>query len=546
MANIPLKTLTFPGLNDTYTIPQIDTTLAVSGKAADAKATGDAISDVVEDVTAIEQTLPSIENVSLASFATDTASGAIATFPDGADSVPVKALTVEIEPVQDLHGYDAPWPEGGGKNLLKITTSSATGSGITRTVYEDGTIKLDGTATALYVPTIGFIDPGTYILNGCPQGGGESTYRIDVRKDSDGTTQAVDYGSGSSSFTITEPCHVCIRVPNGATVSNVVFKPMVRLASESDATFAPYSNICPITGWSQAKVTRTGKNLLDPNILTVFGATYVSSIDYATEGKVPVKPSMQYVLSFSGSVGDGRILQYDASGNLIGNAISFTSQPYYFTTDARCVSIGFRYKFTETSGATVADSKAQMELGSTASDYEPYQGHTYTIDLSGTRYGGTLDVGTGVLTVDTVGKVFNGTEEWGVTGYVAYTAFPDGFVQQTSSDNSKSSHFVISGSSVNNESAVGKYDEFGSLRFNRTINGSLLDLDGWKSYLSTQNTNGTPVTVINKLATPQTVQLTAEEVTTLLGQNCIFADCGDVAVEYRADVKLYIDKLLNA
>lgn len=41
MANIPLKSIKFPGLSDTYTVPQIDATLTTSGKAADAKVTGD-------------------------------------------------------------------------------------------------------------------------------------------------------------------------------------------------------------------------------------------------------------------------------------------------------------------------------------------------------------------------------------------------------------------------------------------------------------------------------------------------------------------------
>lgn len=46
MANKPLKSITFPGLRDTYTIPQIDPTLSQSGQAADAKKTGDEISEL--------------------------------------------------------------------------------------------------------------------------------------------------------------------------------------------------------------------------------------------------------------------------------------------------------------------------------------------------------------------------------------------------------------------------------------------------------------------------------------------------------------------
>lgn len=55
MANIPLNSIQFPGLNDTYTIPQIDDTLAVAGKAADAKKVGDEISDLKSATAAQEE-----------------------------------------------------------------------------------------------------------------------------------------------------------------------------------------------------------------------------------------------------------------------------------------------------------------------------------------------------------------------------------------------------------------------------------------------------------------------------------------------------------
>lgn len=53
MANVALKSIKFPGLTDTYTVPQIDSTLAVTGKAADAKATGDRLSAVSDAFDAL-------------------------------------------------------------------------------------------------------------------------------------------------------------------------------------------------------------------------------------------------------------------------------------------------------------------------------------------------------------------------------------------------------------------------------------------------------------------------------------------------------------
>lgn len=63
MANKPLQSIKFPGLADTYTVPQIDDTLTQAGQAADAKKVGDKITGLKEDLNIVNGlTLTIVEN----------------------------------------------------------------------------------------------------------------------------------------------------------------------------------------------------------------------------------------------------------------------------------------------------------------------------------------------------------------------------------------------------------------------------------------------------------------------------------------------------
>ena len=54
MANKNLKSIKFPGLTDTYVVPQVDDTLTQTGRPADAKKTGDEIDALKEDLKTVD------------------------------------------------------------------------------------------------------------------------------------------------------------------------------------------------------------------------------------------------------------------------------------------------------------------------------------------------------------------------------------------------------------------------------------------------------------------------------------------------------------
>ena len=131
-----------------------------------------------------------------------------------------------------------------GKNLINNIETTQTINGITYTVNDDGSVLVNGTATALTILNIignnTFTLPaGIYTLSGCPSGGSNSTYRLDIN---DGArTEWRDYGN-SSAFALTEDTlirNVRIRIASGATIDNLLFKPMLEKGSQA-TPYSPY------------------------------------------------------------------------------------------------------------------------------------------------------------------------------------------------------------------------------------------------------------------------------------------------------------------
>ena len=100
----------------------------------EAQALVDGISGKVEQIDSNTERIESLEDDIYKPYAVDSASGAVASFTDGADGLPLKSLVVDINPVQDTSGGD-PSPENicpisgwtqvdveqSGKNLFDYT-----------------------------------------------------------------------------------------------------------------------------------------------------------------------------------------------------------------------------------------------------------------------------------------------------------------------------------------------------------------------------------------------------------------------------------------
>lgn len=139
MANVPLSSLKFPGLSDTYTIPQIDNTLSIAGKAADAKATGDAIADLFKN---IKDTIPS-----------NTVSGHIAHFEDATGDLLLKDLTVNID--YNANGWTGATLTKTGQNMVQFApVDYSSRYGVNYSITSEGKLTIAGTATSNSQPYV--------------------------------------------------------------------------------------------------------------------------------------------------------------------------------------------------------------------------------------------------------------------------------------------------------------------------------------------------------------------------------------------------------
>ena len=466
---------------------------------------------------------------------TQTYAGGLVTFT-ATDRASISSLSVPFSPIQDLHGYANPWPAGGGKNLLNPSLLSFQSSGY---VWTD------------YYSTIGAISvsPSTDYVLSFKQGIGDGRiYQFDSDGNQVGTE--ISFTNPAKSFSTESNCvkiSFRYKVLDHVRPTVDTSEPMLELGTSS-TTFSPYSNICPITGRTGLSVYRTGKNMCVPDLANgQIGSNggYSSNTSRLTNA---VHVDNAYVSNTYLSAGtytlsvDGltqcTVLTKDASANIIDNfATAWHGLPYTFTMTAA----GYVFFTVKKSSGDLNpdDYKAQIESGSTATTYEPYNGNTYAVDWAteaGTVYGGTLDVVTGVLTVDK--KYFTQSGDvllfgnWGHYNAPLYyflidTTIPIKIYADTQDDGYILTNYFSASTGIgpdrmkNNEIRT-RYDIPDRLYFRWDSAGSLADINA----AFAEN----PLQIVAELATPLTYQLTPQEVETLVGTNNVWSTGDSVSV----------------
>ena len=196
---------------------------------------------------------------------------------------------VQFSPKQDLHGYASPWPAGGGVNKLPPQNISGSMSDVVASTDGD-VLTLNGTASA-YGQALSdstfTLPAGTYYLKEfvvSGTGAGVSpSYQL---RSVDGLTIYANIYQANE-FTLASDTEVKLRYvyQSGAVFTNYKIRAMLVVGSTAPTTYSPYSNICPIQGWTGAEVyiEPTYDPTATPKASVSFGDTYYGgTVDLTT------------------------------------------------------------------------------------------------------------------------------------------------------------------------------------------------------------------------------------------------------------------------
>lgn len=341
--------------------------------------------------------------------------------------------------------------------------------------------------------------------------------------------------------------------------------PFIQQGSGAPST----TNIRPILPYGGITITNTdGKNMFNETTAPIYtryfyssGGTYRWRNSSDSRSYVfPCKPSTDYTITGTSSslaiFRAGYITSTDlttlaTAGPTIYGATLLTgpgSITVHTGADATYLVIQGTKAVLDARSAGV-----QVELGSSATTVEAYNGQVITEDWSGTLgqiAEGTYDALAGTLTIKRMFYSLDGTEDWKVYGNLSsgtqYFRYSLGANLHPSLDNADRicSHYPGAGittSTTNIGFSSNTASGVSYLAFRPDLSVITSKTD-WTTFLANQKTAGTPVQcavlILPEYRTP--TQLTPHSVNSYNGSNTVWSDAGDVTVEYLKRSMLYM------
>ena len=433
---------------------------------------------------------------------------------------PVQALSVALEPIQDLHGYDNPWPAGGGANQWDEEWEVGSISASTGANTEDNSLI----RSKNYIPIL----PNTEYF-GCVVGA-SSGYNVRARfYDSDKNFIGTgDYGLWNFNRAYKSPANAAYMRFAMQSDYGTTYKNDIAINYPSTVTtYSPYSNICPITGRSAVGIERTGKNLAnmfnDGKVPSISNGQLVTAAGFRSDF-IPFKANAPFTFHVTSAV--VYIMCYDKDKNFL-SAFSNNTGTISNTTPANTAYVMLRKDSNQ------APTDAQFEYG-TATDYEPYVGTTLPVSWqseAGTVYAGYLSIdkdGNVTLTGTHQFLTFDGSENW-IEGSNYYALFSQP-ASVGNYDTSQIANWLKGGGNAYADDGNFRVQSNGAVCIGNK-NGWIADVTALKTMLS-----DTPLQILYELATPATYTLSSVTVpSTVQGENNLWSDAGDMTLTYYAD-----------
>lgn len=313
---------------------------------------------------------------------------------------------------------------------------------------------------------------------------------------------------------------------------------------ENPRLFAPKTSVT---------IRHTGKNMYGNGDIEVDSSNGYTAYIPLTQPLLPGTYTMSVLATTESPLNKAKIALFAtavstdevASCYINANTGQRQSSTFTITRAANYIRFYSAHAVSDMEGHGAEFKNLQIEVGSTATDYETYTAKTPLVIPFGTEagevYGGTLNVTTGELTVTHRFVECDGTETWSRTydteGNHKYAYYRQLDLTGNAVVGSGVFSILPAVSSIGQtapEEGARVYTYNNMTRMLCRFINQPDNITDFKAYIAGLKTAGTPLQVVYQLATPQVYRISENEIRTLLGGNSIICDTGEISVTYRA------------